>query len=169
MVASYTLISEPGQPMVLAATALVCTIIAVTGAMRLERWRLCVTTAVAAANVALASAVNGLTFAEGLVLCLLIGVAGLFGSWMARLSRRALESEVHRVVLGRFLPPQVIDAGYRRPLHLLTEPRASEATVLVTDIRAFTTFAETMPPASASASIPAASSPAASATARAWS
>ena len=54
---------------------------------------------------------------------------------------------MHRVVLGRFLPPQVIDAGYRRPLSLLTEPRAAYATVLVTDIRSFTSLAETLPPA----------------------
>lgn len=147
MVASYTLVSDRGQPMLLAATALVCTIIAITGAIRLERWWLWITTGVAMANVALAAAVNGLSFVEGLVLCLLIGMAGLFGSWLSRLSARAIESEVQRIVLGRFLPPQVLDAGYRRPLSLLTQPRAAYATVLVTDIRSFTTFAETLPPA----------------------
>ena len=147
MVASFTLVSEPGQPLLLASTALVCTLFAISGAIRIERWWVWVTTALAIANVAFASHTNGLTIAEGTVLCLLTGVSGLLGSWLGRISRHALESEVHRVVAGKFLPARVLDAGYRNSLSSLTEARAVDATVLISDIRSFTTYAETLPPA----------------------
>jgi class 3 adenylate cyclase len=84
---------------------------------------------------------------EGLFLCLLIVVSGTMGSWLARISHRALESDVHRVVAGRFVPAPVLEAGSAAPLAHLTEPRAIDATVLVTDIRSFTSIAETLPPA----------------------
>ena len=146
MIASFTFIVEPNQAVALAATAVVCTLAAITGAIRIKPGWVRVTTFLAIINVALASWRHGLNVPEGLMLCLLIAMAGVLGSWLARISRHALESDVHRVVAGRFLPMQVLDAGYRAPLSALTEAKAMDATVLISDIRSFTTLAETLPP-----------------------
>jgi class 3 adenylate cyclase len=147
MIASFTLVTAAGQPMMLASTALVCTILAITGALRMKRGWVVVTTLAAMANIALSAARNELLFAEGLLLCLLIGVAGVMGYFLTRISQRAFESEVNRVIASRFVPESVLDAGYQKPLSVLTEPRAIDATVLISDIRAFTKMAETLPPA----------------------
>jgi adenylate cyclase len=147
MIASFTLRVERGQALALATTALVCTLLAITGAIRIRRFWVWVTTSLSIANTALAAYTAGLGFFEGLLLCLLIVMAGMLGAWLSRISRNAIESEVQRVVAGRFVPAQVLDAGYRAPLKQLTEARALDATVLISDIRSFTTLAETLPPA----------------------
>lgn len=145
-IASFNLIASRGQALSLASTALVSTLLAITGAIRPKRWWIIVTTALSLINMAIAAAVAHLAFPEGLLLCLLIVVAGILGAWLARISRHALESEVHRVVAGRFVSAEVLDAGYRAPLKQLTEARAADATILISDIRAFTAYAETRPP-----------------------
>ena len=144
-IASFTFVAQPGR-IALAITALVSTIFAISGAIRPQRWWIFVTTALAIGTTALAAYSAHVLFFEGLLLCALIAIAGVLGAWLARISRRAFESEVHRVVAGRFVSPQILDAGYRAPLRELTEARALEATVLVSDIRAFTSYAETRPP-----------------------
>jgi len=76
---------------------------------------------------------------------LLLGVAASTGL-LTRQVRRAVRSEVARVTLARFLPPTLIDSVDRDPIALVTQPRAVQATVLVSDIRGFTTWAETRSP-----------------------
>jgi class 3 adenylate cyclase len=71
---------------------------------------------------------------------------GALGMWMVSIMRRAIRSEVSKVTLQRFLPDRVIQAAGTDPLTLLTEPRSIDATIMVTDLRGFTTMAEQMTP-----------------------
>ncbi len=56
--------------------------------------------------------------------------------------RRAVRSEVSRVTLSRFLPSALLDGVDDDPIALITQPRSVRATVLVSDIRGFTQWAE---------------------------
>ena len=53
-----------------------------------------------------------------------IVAGGLLGMWVSVIVRRALEGEVGRTTLARFLPRHVIEGAHHDPLALLTEPRS---------------------------------------------
>jgi class 3 adenylate cyclase len=131
----------------LAGSAVVSTLMAMTAALRLKRSWVWIGTALAGANLTFAAFSAGLTPASTLFLLLLLFVVGLVASGMSDITREAVENEVRRVLLQRFLPKTVIDAGDHASLRLLTEPRSNDATVLISDIRSFTAFAEQLPPA----------------------
>lgn len=77
------------------------------------------------------------------VLLLAIGGMAWGLTWQVH---RAVRSEVARLTFARFLPTQVMDEAHDNPLALLTRPRSVEATVLVSDIRGFTSWAENRSP-----------------------
>jgi class 3 adenylate cyclase len=79
----------------------------------------------------------------------MLASVGALSMWMVGIVRRAIRSEISKVTLGRFLPESVIEAAGENPLSLLHEPRSIDATVLVTDLRGFTTLAETISPSEA--------------------
>ena len=76
---------------------------------------------------------------------LLAGVAAAT-AMLTRQVRRAVRSEVARVTLARFLPPTLLDSVHHDPIALVTRPRSVAATVLVSDIRGFTEWAEARDP-----------------------
>ncbi len=65
---------------------------------------------------------------------------------IVRVVHRSVEGAVARTTLTRFLPPTVIDGAHGDPAVLL-RPRSGAATVLVSDIRGFTSWAEQRDPA----------------------
>jgi len=144
---ALAVINPASSTLGLAGSCIISTLMAMTGALRLKRSWVWLATAIAAANLAFAALSAGMTPASTFFLLLLLCVVGLVASGMSDITREAVESEVRRVVLQRFLPKQVIEAGDPESLRLLTEPRSLDATVLITDIRSFTTFAEKLPPA----------------------
>jgi class 3 adenylate cyclase len=73
-------------------------------------------------------------------------IAGLLGESIRGIVGRATESEVGRATLRRFLPPQVIDDAHSNPMSLLTAPKSLVATVMVSDLRGFTSMAEHLSP-----------------------
>lgn len=72
---------------------------------------------------------------------LLVGV-GVVSIWMTRIVHRTVGAEVARVTLGRFLPPHLVRQAYSEAISTLLSPQIVEATVLVSDLRAFTRYAE---------------------------
>jgi class 3 adenylate cyclase len=76
------------------------------------------------------------------------GVAGtgFLSWWQTDLVRRTLAAERGRSLLGRFLPRDLVEKAFRDPLALFSEPRAVQATLLVSDLRNFTAMAEKMTP-----------------------
>lgn len=55
---------------------------------------------------------------------------------------RAVQGEVRRMTVARLLPAPVLDQADEDPVALLSQPRSLEATVVITDIRGFTRWAE---------------------------
>ena len=128
-----------------ATLALAVAAIAMSGGVRLHSKAAYFTTGLAMAAYLIVAAAVGWKQIDVLVTALLGGL-GYFGIWFTRFAERAAEDEVARAVLGRFLPASVIEQAHRDPLALLENPRSIHATVLVSDIRGFTSFAEAAPP-----------------------
>jgi adenylate cyclase len=88
----------------------------------------------------------GLPLFHASVHFVLVAACGAAGAQLTTVVSRAVQHEVTRLTLRRLLPTTVVDAADADPLALLTEPRSLDATVLVTDIRGFTTWAERRSP-----------------------
>lgn len=137
----------------LTTAALASAVFAATGALRLTRLAAALTAGMAIAlYVAIAWVSASWTEHTAIHAATLVGI-GLLNVWMTDIVRRAIQSEVGRSTLQRFLPDNVMREAYAAHgaaplLSLLTEPRSIEATILVSDLRGFTGISEKLPPAS---------------------
>lgn len=134
------------DPMFISVSALACGLFAASGGLRFDTAS-AIWTALLAAGLLIA-----LLWPESSQLRVLYSVnavvaIGLLNVWLTRLVRRAMQAEAGRGVLHRFLPRELVDAAFRAPTRAIGEPRAVEATVLVSDLRGFTSYAETLQPA----------------------
>jgi class 3 adenylate cyclase len=125
----------------------VCALLAVSGGLRLSRGSALITTALAAAIFAVGTMLAGFgALRTAFPMSLLLG-AGLLGTWMTEIVRGSIKSEVARTILARFVPQRVIDDAHHNPLSLIAEPRSLDVTVVITDLRGFTSLAERASPA----------------------
>lgn len=119
-----------------------------SGALRLQR------------RAIVASTVAGLTCYLGALLLLTPTLAwsilyvailqlavAFLGVRLMGLVRRAIRAEVGKLLLGRFLPQELVDRAHEGGAELIPPPRQLDATILVTDLRGFTRLAESRPPA----------------------
>jgi adenylate cyclase len=127
-------------------TGIACALLAVSGALRLRRRAVWITTATSVVVFAVIASLAGNPVPETLFACALLVGVGFLGMWMNEIARHSVQSEVGRLVLGRFLPREVVDGAHTEPIALLVQPRRLEATVLVSDLRGFTAQAESMSP-----------------------
>ena len=134
------------QPMILTNITAFCCLLAVSGGMRLRRRSVTLTTAVALANFGYASVLFGSDVAIALFAAFTIFGTGFIARWMADIVRRQIQNEAGRVMMQRFLPKPVVEAAFETPMELLRQPRLCKVTVMVTDLRGFTHFAEPLPP-----------------------
>ena len=130
-------------------TAAACTLIAVSGALRLSRRAAAASGVASVAVFVVVSLVIGYTLAEALFVCGLIAAAGLLGMRLTENTRRAVASAANEVILRRFLPPQLVAVDPRAALELVSTPRSVEATIIVTDLRGFTASVEKLEPVAA--------------------
>lgn len=77
---------------------------------------------------------------------ILLAAVGLSAIGLTRIVDRAVQSEVTRLTVGRLLPQPVLDALDEDPVALLSEPRSVEVTILVSDLRGFTSWSEEKQP-----------------------
>ncbi|MDI1442874.1 adenylate/guanylate cyclase domain-containing protein [Polyangium sp. 6x1] len=128
-----------------AVSALACGLFAATGGIRFDRRAAAWTT-----FLAVVLFVRLLGDHASHVHLLYSGVAivaiGMLNVWLADQVRRAMEATRGQLLLDRLLPG-VARAALRDPLSLLDAPRSVEATLLVTDLRGFTSLSERMEPA----------------------
>jgi class 3 adenylate cyclase len=130
----------------LATVAASCALLALGGGLRLTRSVVALST-FAAVAVFSAFALDLADPSHNYVIQVaILLVVGAVGGWIGRFVGRSTESAVARATLGRFLPEHLVEQAYRDPLALLAEARSVEAAVVVTDLRGFTSLAETMPP-----------------------
>lgn len=133
----------------LASIGMACMLFAASGALRLTRSSGMLTGIVAlVAYSVYAFTLQQVSPNVGIQYALLIAVA-LLGMWSSDIVRRAVKAEVSRAMLSRFLPRRVVDQSHTDPMALLREAKAVEASVLVSDLRGFTTMCEGMTPAEA--------------------
>jgi adenylate cyclase len=126
----------------LATVTLMAALLVASGAFRLDARSVALTTSLGVVQYVTFAAWMGMqAFHAAVHLALLLAIGGTSVA-LTRLVRRAVHSEVTRLTLRRLLPAPVIDAADADPMALLTEPRSVEVTVVVTDLRAFTTWAE---------------------------
>jgi adenylate cyclase len=71
----------------------------------------------------------------------ILGIA-MASYFLALLVQRAVSSEVGKLVLHRFLPTGVVSRALSDPQALLAAPRSARATIIMTDLRGFTSYAE---------------------------
>jgi class 3 adenylate cyclase len=132
--------------MELATVTLGAALLMVSGGFRLSRASLVATTCTGLFLYlwfAAQTRVSGGQVAVHLVVLLAIAAAV---ELLTRQVRRAVRSEVARVTLSRFLPDGLVEGAHHDPLALVSRPRSVEATVLVSDIRGFTRWAEDRAP-----------------------
>ncbi len=134
------------QPMILTNITAFCCLLAVSGGMRLRRRSVTLTTAVALANFGYGAALFGLDIEIALFAAFTIFGTGFIARWMADIVRRQIQNEAGRMMMERFLPKPVVAAAFETPLELLQQPRLCNVTIMVTDLRGFTHFAEHLAP-----------------------
>ena len=130
----------------LATVTAMASLLAISGAFRLDQRSALLTIGLGLAQYLGFAAWLGVDPFHRAIHVSLIGAIGGSASALARLVRRAVHSEVTRLTLRRLLPAPVIDAADADPMALLTEPRSVEATIVVTDLRGFTAWAESQTP-----------------------
>ena len=122
-----------------------CALIAASGGLRLRRSATVWTTGISVVAYLVVAVVTMRVVWVVYGLSILLSV-GALSMWMMRIVRRAMQSEISRTTLSRFLPESVLEGAYGDPLALLTEPRNLDATILVSDLRGFTAMSEKLPP-----------------------
>lgn len=139
---------QPGEAMLnpVVGTAAGCVLFATTGGLRLRRAAAAVTTTLSVAVFVAVSAIASFAPAHAAFVCAIIVSAGLLAGMMGDIARRAVERETNRVILERFLPANLVAADTDAAIEIISRPRSLEVTVLVSDLRNFTSIAEQAPP-----------------------
>jgi class 3 adenylate cyclase len=140
----------PIHPVQTTRTLLIaCALLAMSGGLRLDRrvaaWITLLAMAAFLAGVRLSPMPEEMLYS--LFSAALLLIVGAVGIWMADTVRRAALADAGRATLGRFLPRRVIEGAWGDPAELLAEPRQLDATVLMSDLRGFTSLAEALSPA----------------------
>lgn len=134
------------HPQILTNIATFCALLAVSGGMRLYRRASVMTTGLALANFIYAAVLFRLEPGIALFATVTLLGVGFLGLWMATIVRRQVKNEAGRQVMARFLPKAVVETAFEAPLELLQIPRSCHVTILVTDLRGFTRYAEKLEP-----------------------
>ena len=136
-----------------AVTAAAFTLVAVTGALQLSKNAAAWSAALSVAGFAGVAIVLEVRPTAALLICSLVGGAGILGMRLAANTQRAVAAEGTRVILRRFLPSHLVESDPQTAIDLVSRPRNVEVTILVSDLRGFTAHAETLAPETALASL----------------
>jgi class 3 adenylate cyclase len=121
-------------------------IVAMSGALRLRRRAALFSTVLAVAAFDLCAWRAEVGHMTILFVSAVILAAGLMGVHLADVVRRAVSAEVARVTFERFLPGAVVAQAHDDPLALLREAKVADVTVVITDLRDFTSLSESIAP-----------------------
>lgn len=134
------------QPQIITNIAAFCSLLAVSGGIRIRRRASILTTLLALGNFAYAAALFRLNILISLFALFTILGTGLLGMLTASIVNRQSKNEAGRLLMEQFLPETVVEAAFEAPLKLLEEPMRCEVTIMVTDLRNFTRYAEKLDP-----------------------
>jgi hypothetical protein len=137
--------ASDGQAGIVATAVVACTLFAATGGLRFDRVSAGWTTALALTCIV---AVLRGRVDDGLPYLLVgIGGVGALSYWHTTSIQRIARSEQGRAFLRRFLHKDLVEGAFTDPEMMAVAPRQQVATVLVSDLRGFTTLAENLAPA----------------------
>ncbi len=135
------LVRLDGDPAVIGSAALLCALLAMSGALRFRRDAAVISTLLA--SLMLIVLMVPFTRAYVLVYALTSLVAvGFLAAWLAERVRLSMVGAASRTVLGRFLPADLVARSFEDPSGAISAPRSVDATALVSDLRGFTALAE---------------------------
>ncbi|MEO0457696.1 MAG: adenylate/guanylate cyclase domain-containing protein [Cyanobacteria bacterium P01_A01_bin.114] len=134
------------QPQIIANIAAFCCLLAASGGIRIRRQASVMTTVLALANFVYAAFLFRLNIAVSLFVLFTILGTGMIGMLTSGIVRRQGKNEAGRLLMHQFLPANVVDAAFEAPIRLFEEPRLCEVTIVMTDLRGFTRYAEKLEP-----------------------
>jgi class 3 adenylate cyclase len=137
------------QPLILTNVVAFCNLVAVSGGLRLSQRASLLTTGLALVNFGYAAVLFQLNLALALFAGITVLGTGFLGMRMAVIVRRHVKNESGRMLMAQFLPKTVVETAFESPLELLQQTQKREVTVVVTDLREFTRFAEALEPQAA--------------------
>ncbi|MEO0434917.1 MAG: adenylate/guanylate cyclase domain-containing protein, partial [Cyanobacteria bacterium J06656_5] len=135
------------QPQIITNIAAFCCLLAVSGGIRIRRQASVITTVLALANFAYAAFLFRLNPAIAIFALFTILGTGLMGMLTSDIVRRQGKNEAGRLLMQQFLPANVVEAAFETPTELIEEPMAFDVTIMMTDLRGFTNYAEKQEPA----------------------
>lgn len=134
------------KPDIITNIAALCCLVAVSGSIRIRRQASVLTTALALTDFAYAAWLFRLDLAVSLFALFTILGIGLLGMLIAGIVRRQGKNAAGRLLMQQFLPRNVVEAAFEQPAHLLDAPKQCEVTIMMTDLRNFTRYAESLDP-----------------------
>ncbi|PSN16315.1 adenylate/guanylate cyclase domain-containing protein [filamentous cyanobacterium CCT1] len=137
------------QPLIVTNVVAFCSLVAVSGGLRLSRRAALLTSLLALVNFGYAAVLFELNLALALFAGITVFGTGFLGMRIAVIVRRQVKNESGRVLMAQFLPKAVVEAAFESPLDLLQQPQKRSVTIVVTDLREFTRFAESLEPQAA--------------------
>ncbi|MEO0537257.1 MAG: adenylate/guanylate cyclase domain-containing protein [Cyanobacteria bacterium P01_A01_bin.123] len=133
-------------PQITTNIAALCCLLAVSGGIRIWRQASTLTTGLALVNFAYAAILFQLNPIVSLFVLITILGTGLMGMLIAGIVARQGKNEAGRLLMQQFLPANVVEAAFEEPIRLLEEPRVCDVTIVVSDLRGFTHYAEKLEP-----------------------
>ncbi len=134
------------KPQIIANIAAFSCLLAVSGGIRIYRRSLMLTTVLALANFTYAAILFRLDIAVSFFVLFTILGMSMVGILTSNIVRRQGKNEAGRLLMQQFLPANVVEAAFETPINLLEEPRVCDVTIMVTDLRGFTNYAERLDP-----------------------
>ncbi|MEM7797302.1 MAG: adenylate/guanylate cyclase domain-containing protein [Cyanobacteria bacterium P01_C01_bin.118] len=135
------------QPQIVTNVAAFCCLLAVSGGIRIRRWASTLTTVLALANFSYAAFLFELPPTVAVFALFTILGTGLMGMLTSSIVLRQGKNEAGRLLMQQFLPENVVEAAFETPTELIEEPMTFDVTIMMTDLRGFTHYAEKLEPA----------------------
>ncbi|NEQ47213.1 MAG: adenylate/guanylate cyclase domain-containing protein [Leptolyngbya sp. SIOISBB] len=136
----------PTKPEIITNIAAFCCFLAVSGGIRVKSRSSIISTSLALGNFVYAAVLFQLDVAVSLFALFTILGTGFLGMLTASIVRRQGKNEAGRLLMRQFLPESVVETAFESPTRLLEEAQECEVTILVTDLRGFTHYSESMSP-----------------------
>ncbi|MEM6521365.1 MAG: adenylate/guanylate cyclase domain-containing protein [Cyanobacteria bacterium P01_D01_bin.71] len=136
----------PTKPEIITNIVAFCCLVAVSGGIRIRSRSSIVSTSLALGNFVYAAVLFQLDIAISLFALFTILGNGLLSMLTARIVRRQGKNEAGRLLMRQFLPEKVVETAFENPNRLLEEAQECDVTVMVTDLRGFTRYSESLSP-----------------------
>ena len=136
----------PTKPEIITNIAAFCCFLAVSGGIRVKSRSSILSTSLALGNFVYAAILFQLDVAVSLFALFTILGTGFLGMLTASIVRRQGKNEAGRLLMQQFLPESVVETAFESPNRLLEEAQECDVTIMVTDLRGFTRYSESMSP-----------------------